>query len=232
MRTYVRMMQVALMAVLAAAQSTTTVVPTTTTAVPTTTTAMPSTTNSTGVKNTTTAVQIAHCGFMWGTLKPQSNLECEFYKVMDYGWIGFFCVWWACFLSYLAVWFSGVTVCFGWKVGSPSLGWSVAAVFELGFTWFWPLAVAAPMAFLLWQWVFPNKECVLCCGPEEAAPSAGGSNAGASTGVSNASGTQTTPPLVSGAAATGAGAQFNQRFPKISPGDCRPKYSRVQTSAC
>jgi magnesium-transporting ATPase (P-type) len=39
-----------------------------------------------------------------------------------------------------------------------------------------------------------------------------------------------TTPLVENSKSVGS--HFNQRFPKIATGDCRPKYSRVSTSAC
>ena len=228
MRTYVRMMQLLLMAGIAASQSTTTAI--------STTTAM----STTGVQNTTTPIQITqpitlapnktYCGFMWGGSHFEAGMKCEFFMAMDIGWAVCFGLCILGVLIYLAVWASGANDCCGWTVGPPKFRWSVAVLFELIFTLFWPLAVLVPAGFLLWSRLYPEQDCVLCCGSEDTPPAAGGSNAGASNGT--ATNTQATAPLVTGPAAAGAGAQFNQRFPKISPGDCRPKYSRVQTSAC
>jgi hypothetical protein len=224
------MMQMLLMAGIAASQSTTTAISTTTAV------------STTGVQNTTTPIQITqpitlapnktYCGFFWGNGYSEAGMKCEFFMAMDIGWAVCFGLCWLGVLLYFAVWASKAEECCGLAVGPPNSRWGVVFVVELFLTLVWPLAVLVPALFLLWRWAYPDEECVLCCGSEDTPPAASGSNAGASNGVTNASGTQTTPPLVTRPATEAPGAQFNQRFPKISPGDCRPKYSRVQTSAC
>jgi hypothetical protein len=222
MRTYyVRIMQVVLMAGLAASQSNTTTMASTTT-------------NGTGVRNTTAAIQITtpapsnnktFCGFFWGNAHSEAGPKCEFYLAMDIGWAVCFGIWWLCFIVYLIMWGSGMS----WnnhRVEAPcssndSIACTVAALCELVFTMFWPLAVAAPIGFFMWTYCFPGQQCG---GSMDPAPAGGGGGATTQTAPPN-------DPVVPQGAAQ-AKAQFNQRFPKIAPGDCRPKYSRVQTSAC
>jgi hypothetical protein len=236
MQTYVRMMQVVLMAGLAASQSITTTMTSNTTTMPSTTT------NGTGVRTTTAAIQITQavelkpnktaCGFVWGVdyyEKDETDSMCDFYLVMSYGFSIGAGVWLLCALIYIVLLITKQPKCLGQKVSSSYWCMFVALVELALILSFWPLAILVPLVYYGYRASFGTANCD-CFDSQPEQASAGGGNAGASSSVSNPA--QTVPPLVTGPATAGAGAQFNQRFPKIAPGDCRPKYSRVQTSAC
>jgi hypothetical protein len=230
MRTYVRMMQMLLMAGIAASQSTTTAISTTTAV------------STTGVQNTTTPIQITQpitlvsnntfCRWVWGAKYREKGSLCDFYQFLDYGFVFGSAVWGFCAIVYIALRTMKQTDLCGWKLptGYP---WMFVSLIELVLILlFWPMAIVVPLVFYGYRACFGTENCDCFDSPPEQA-SVGGGNANS---VNNASSTQTAAqtatPLVTRPAGEAPGAQFNQRFPKISPCDCRPKYSRVQTSAC
>ena len=210
---------------------------------PTTTTVMASetnpTTSATSTKPTTTVSATAaanwtvgmtstpepesdvYCGFMWGGNVDEKGDTCNFFYVIDIGFIVCIVLWALFFVGYQAAmmrkWSSFLMVDLQHKWTKRDYFFYVVLI---ACSVFWILLAVLLLVYLAF---FHAQSEVKTATPASqsanaASPPTGGSGA-----------TEQTTLVAEG---KGVNSHFNQRFPKIAPGDCRPKYSRVSTSAC
>jgi len=162
------------------------------------------------------------CSFMWGSDYHKDDSTCTAYKMLDYGWLIFFILWFVFVILYAvdATWHVFGT-CFpintSKKLEKPEY---VAIVAWLLFSFVWPAEILVLAGYLLYRSMYPRSSIM----PGQVAPLPASTDAQSAPENAGSSG--------GGGGAASLTSRFNQRFPKIAPGDCRPKYTRVQTNAC
>lgn len=158
----------------------------------------------------------ASCGFMWGSNHKTDDDACKFYQVQDYGFVFFLGLW--------VLYFSGYAVAL--RTGRGIM------IYNLEYVWTdvdWFVCVLLFLCTFFFEAVFVVLFAYYWY-------RALGSTPVDPKGADSKSSEPSSTPLVTGPDSntppTGMTSRFNQRFPKIAPGDCRPKYTKIQTSAC
>jgi hypothetical protein len=152
-----------------------------------------------------------HCGFMFGGKHHVDDSDCTLFMMQDYGFV-------ACLISWVG--FYGAYTVFSLLERK---------FYFLDIHYKWTLIDQGScflllLSTLIWEAVFVVifVYYVYCYYGSSTPPAV----IPAALEVS-----KTADPVV--VVGGGMVAHYNQRFPKIAPGDCRPKYTRVQTnSAC